>query len=126
MLTLTPITLHGTSPLLSLFAHLSLAPMFARPRVIVTAYEGGVSVRVELPIYDRYDGAEWTVATSQNMAAEGFSGRDGDPRRVAEDMVGRCLEQALVHEARECLRGDGGAVVREEHPCVVPSPMEAA
>lgn len=94
--------------MLEWFRHIRLAPMFAAPRIFATAYPGGVSVRVELPIYDRSDGAVWTVATTQLMADEGFSGRDGDPREVAEGMVRRALKAALAHEADECLRDEDG------------------
>lgn len=103
-----PLELRGESELLGYFAHIRIAPMLADPRAVVTAYEGGVSLRVEIPIYDRDDGARWTVATTQNMAAGGFSWRHGDPREVAEGMVRTALKAALCHEVDECLRDAAG------------------
>ena len=108
--------LRGESDLLAHFAHIRIAPMLADPHVVIAACPGGVSVRVELPVFERHDGARWTIGTERFVPAWEL---DVIGRTAADLVVREELQRALCHEVDECLRGEGGAVLREAHSVAV-------
>jgi hypothetical protein len=119
---LEPITLHGTSPLLSLFAHLTLAPLPAPVRISVTPYPGGSSVRVEIACFDSDTGEPRWIGGSHLVTAEELA---SGGERAAEDAVRAALVGAWAHEVAHALRGRGGEPVRLPHGVVAVAEVAA-